>query len=355
MIRIVKTLGFSVIFIFVLIIIFLVSYKALKTGDSSKSLSIFEKTKKVTTPPEISGWVAWWDEEKAYDLIQNNPGKLSYVSPVWFMVGSDLRLTDIGSTDKVKIIKDLKSVNLVVIPSLGSSLSGQDLSPLFNDQDKSRDLIENLTNKLITIGADGVDVDLEGIKLSDKDKFSLFLDQLKNQMKKNNLKMSVTIHAQTETNEWEGVLGQDIKRIGEIADEVRIMTYDKHSAGSGPGAISPIKWMEEVALFNSTLIDKNKIVLGIPSYGYVWTKDGDAKGQQFDEFYDYLKGLNYEDSRDASSKELVVRTDDFTGWLSDSFAMQSKIENLRAAGYNRFIIWHLGGMDEKFFEKDWAN
>jgi len=346
MVRIVRTLGFSVIFIFILIIILFVSYKALKSVDSAK---------KVMTPPEISGWAAWWDEEKAYDLIQNNPGKIYCVSPVWFMVGSDLKLTDIGSSDKAEIVKELKSENVLTFPSLGSNLSGQDLSPLFNDQDKSRELIESLTNRLIGLGVDGVDVDLEGIEMSDKDKFSLFLQQLSSQMKKNNLSMSVTIHAQTGTIEWEGVLGQDIKRIGEIADEVRIMTYDKHSAGSGPGAISPIKWMQEVALFNSAFIDKNKIVLGIPSYGYVWTKDGDAKGLQFDEFNDYLKGLNYEDSRDASSKELVVRTDDFTGWLSDSFAMQSKIENLRAAGYNRFIIWHLGGMDEKFFEKDWAN
>src|SRR4030043_2492819 len=189
------------------------------------------------------------------------------------LINSNLDLVDKGRVDKVRVINDMKNYGISVLPSLGSELNAEEFGQFLNSQQKIDSLIDNFVNQLTSLGADGADIDLEGIKKEDKDAFSQFLLKLSEKFKNNNLELVVTVHAQTEKVEWEGVLGQDLKRIGEVADYVRVMAYDKHSASTGPGGISPIHWIKDVAVYNSHFIDKDKIVIGVPSYSYVWTED----------------------------------------------------------------------------------
>lgn len=311
------------------------------------------RTKVQLPPPKLSGWIAWWKEQQGYETEQKFPEKIRSVSPVWFMIDKNLNLANIGSINRKKAIEDLKAKNIEILPSLGSELTGEDLSLLLNNDRRIDGLISTLIGRLNILNVDGLDIDLEGIKREDKDAFSSFLSKISIQLKKRDLKMTVTVHAQTTKAVWKGVEGQDLKRIGEIADQIRIMVYDEHSTDTTEGAIASFNWIDDVAKYNLKLIDKEKIVIGIPSYGYIWTKKGDSRGLQFDEFYNYLQGKNYSQSRDNGSGEIVFKGDNFSGWLSDQDAMTKKIERLRALGINKFIIWHLGGMDEKFFDKNW--
>lgn len=309
-------------------------------------------SQKKLPPPSVSGWIAWWKEDPAYEMLTKYPGEIESVSPVWFMVGSKLELTGIGKYDKNLAVEKLRNLNIKILPSLGSELSSDQISVFLNDEAISEALIGKLTAELVGLGVTGLDVDLENIKKEDKEAFNSFLERLSRSLKTKNLKLSITIHAQTGRIVWDGVLGQDVKKIGEIADEVRIMAYDEHSASTKEGSIASLAWIKEVALYNAKLISKDKIVIGIPSYGYVWTSD-DAKGLQYDEFYAYLADKQYESKRDKESAEEIFSSPDFIGYLSDSTAMTEKIDSLRALGFNRFVIWNLGGMDEKFFETSW--
>ena len=330
------------------------SFLILKNINIIVDKEIEKKTnyQELNITPEVSGWIAWWKEEEAYNMIQKYPSKFKSISPVWFFINSNLDLVDKGRVDKVRVINDMKNYGISVLPSLGSELNAEEFGQFLNSQQKIDSLIDNFVNQLTSLGADGADIDLEGIKKEDKDAFSQFLLKLSEKFNNNNLELVVTVHAQTEKVEWEGVLGQDLKRIGEVADYVRVMAYDKHSASTGPGAISPINWIKDVAIYNSRFIDKDKIVIGVPSYSYVWTEDG-CEGMQFDELNKYLKGKKYTQKRDNESKELVFQSDKFSAWLSDSESIIEKIESLRRIGFNKFVIWHLGGMDEKLFEKSW--
>lgn len=345
-----------IIFFIILVVLTLISVFTLKVSPFLKekrgNVSSLTGTKTLSQP-QISGWVAWWEEPKAYDLIKRHPEWFSSVSPVWFMVDENLQFKEIGINNKNEIVKTLHDLNIKVLPSLGSELTGQELSNFLNDQTKVSILTTDITTNLLRLGVDGLDVDLESIKEADKDKFSYFLRDLADSLKKNKLTLSVTVHAQTSTVEWEGVLGQDLGEIGKITDEIRIMAYDKHSAGTKEGAIAPISWIKEVTRYNSKFIDKDKIVIGIPSYGYVWTS-GDSVGLQFNEFQKYIENTSYSKRLDPESGELVFTSDDYIGWLSDSYAMNNKIEAVRELGFNKFVIWHLGGMDENFFEKVWS-
>jgi len=339
----------------VVLLIFFLFFRYRNIFDNKVDFtSKLSDTNKTLLSPQISGWAAWWEEPKAYELAAKYPNKFLTLSPVWFMVDENLELKEVGIKEKKEVVLKLHNLGIKVLPSLGSELTGGEMSPLFSDQDKKETLIKKLTDYIINLGADGLDVDLESIKESDKDSFTNFLREIADNVHDNKLTISVTVHAQTSKLEWEGVLGQDLEEIGKLADEVRIMVYDKHSASTQSGPIAPISWIKDVVKYNAKLIDNEKIVIGIPSYGYIWTESY-SKGLQYDEFQNYIKNTEYTKHIDTDSGELVFTTDDYEGWLSDSNAMKNKIDEVRSLGFNRFIIWHLGGMDEKFFEQIWPD
>ena len=300
---------------------------------------------------QISGWVAWWKDQEAYELITDHPGVFKEISPVWYLINSDFKVSLAGSGNKEEIVKKLQSQGISVIPTLGSELSSGQFSQFINDGIKIKNVIDYLVNNLLLTNADGLDVDLENINENDRDKFTSFINRLARGLKEKNLKLSVTIHAQTGNDDWEGTKGQDIAKLAELADEIRIMTYDKHTTSTEPGAIAPISWIKEVAAYNERLAPKEKIVFGLPSYSYIWPKKADPQGLQFDEFNSYLNKtkLPITKTRDSESHELKIQSSDFTAWLSDSYAIKGKIDTLTSLGFGKFIIWHIGGMDEEFF------
>lgn len=316
-------------------------------------LELMGRTVKIEGPPEIYGWVAWWKEQQAYDLVASRAGQIKSVSPVWWRINEEMESENTGKMNRKEIIAQMKQLGVLVIPSLGSEMTGEKLSPLFNDKEVTQKVIAELITGMGSLEIDGLDVDLEGIAKSDRESFVQFLSEIKKIAEAQNLRLSVTIQAQDGKNFWFGAEGQDIKAIGEIADEVRIMAYDRHSASSDPGAIAPLDWNREVASYNLKLIPREKIVMGVPSYGYIWPEGGSAKGLQWDEFYEYLEGEEYASDRDRGSGELEFSGDGFVGWLSDGEAMRIKIEQYRKLGLNRFAIWHLGGLDGEFFDITW--
>jgi|WetSurMetagenome_2_1015567.scaffolds.fasta_scaffold00385_4 spore germination protein len=338
--------------IIILLIFFVLAIVFVFINSVGKKV-VVNKISQPLPQPEISGWVAWWKEEQAYDLIEKYQGKIKNVSPVWFIIGDDYKLANVGKIDRRRVIADLKKEKIKVLPTLGTELTAEKLSRFLNNERLIDNFIFQLTNEIISLNTNGIDIDIENIKRQDRDKFTLFLSKLSAELVKNNLLLSVTVNAQTANEKSEEGSTQDLKKIGKIASEVRIMVYDKHSAASGPGAIAPLDWAESVVSYSTQFVDINKIVIGIPSYGYIWTNNKDASGLQYDEFRKYLENKKYSQSVNGASGETVVNGNDFVGWLSDSQAMIKKIENLRKNGINKFIIWNLGGMDSSFFEKIW--
>jgi spore germination protein YaaH len=62
----------------------------------------------------------------------------------------------------------------------------------------------------------------------------------------------------------------DYRAIGRAADRVRIMAYNLHADDTRAGPMAPLAWVDRVAYFASTMIDPNKVELGIPLFAYDW-------------------------------------------------------------------------------------
>lgn len=306
--------------------------------------------------PVLTGWVAWWKEDPGYKMISAQKGSISEVSPFWFRLNNDLEYDQKGNLSKrTEIIDNLKKDKIKIYPTLSALFGDKNIHLLLNNSEKQKVLIDRLVTDLKSLKVDGLDLDFEGINKSDKSRFVTFVSDLKRELEKNKMVLVVTLQAQTGKNDPDVVKGQDLKSLGQVADEIRIMAYDKHGTFSGAGAITPNDWLKNVVIYCKSVVPDEKLVIGLPSYGYIWPINGPANGYQFDEFSLYIKesSESVKTIRDSDSGEMIYEGQTFTGYLSDAESIKQKMLLVRDLGINKFSIWNLGGMDESFFNFSW--
>ena len=66
--------------------------------------------------------------------------------------------------------------------------------------------------------------------------------------------------------------GLDYKAIGEAVSAVLIMTYDYGYVSGPPMAVSPLPKVQETLSYAVTRIPRQKLLMGIPNYGYNWPR-----------------------------------------------------------------------------------
>lgn len=142
---------------------------------------------------------------------------------------------------------------------------------LLNSASKER-LMDELLSAMMTLDFAGVDVDFEYILAEDRDLFTEFVAELRRRMNANGYRVSVALAPKTSADQ-PGLLyeGKDYRGLGEAADEVLLMTYEWGYKYGPAMAVAPLNKVRQVVEYALTEIPAEKILLGIPNYGYDWT------------------------------------------------------------------------------------
>lgn len=302
--------------------------------------------------PEISVWIPYWEEKRALGSLEDSAEKIKTISPMWYKLTSDGQLQEIPSSHKKEILDLAKKAGIPVIPTIGNDFDPQRVNLYLAryQVQESENLVEIAKQK----GFGGWDLDWEEIDGQDKEQFSAFVSSLAEKLHRENLKLIVTVHAQTgTTNQWVGTKGQDLKVIGEAADQVRIMAYDFHSSTSHAGPVTPLDKLQEALSYNLSVIPREKIIIGLPTYGYDWVGE---KGEplQFTNFEERLNKYQVVASRDKDSMALTAQYrqngENHTVWFEDAQSLAAKIKLAQSFGVSRFCLWHLGGEDPAIWQ-----
>ena len=133
-------------------------------------------------------------------------------------------------------------------------------------------LLDQLLNVLSAKAYVGVDVDFEFLMAEDTDRFVFFLRRLHDLLNKNG-KILLADLAPKSYDDQSGLLveGLDYQAIGAAVDYVFLMTYEWGYAGGPPMAVAPLPQIQEVLRYASRSIAKEKLLLGLPWYGYRWS------------------------------------------------------------------------------------
>lgn len=133
-------------------------------------------------------------------------------------------------------------------------------------------LIQNLLQEMEENGYQGVDVDFEYILPEDRDFITTFVEKLTEASNEQGKTVSVALAPKTSAGQ-KGLLyeGKDYAGLGEAADQVLLMTYEWGYTYGPPMAVAPLNKVRQVVEYALTEIPSEKILLGIPNYGYDWT------------------------------------------------------------------------------------
>ncbi|MDA8440802.1 MAG: glycosyl hydrolase family 18 protein [Peptococcaceae bacterium] len=134
--------------------------------------------------------------------------------------------------------------------------------------------VSNLVNLTTTKGWDGISIDIERTPPGDRNNFSAFIKELGAALKAKDKVLNVSVPAKFidyPADLWAGAY--DYAKIGQGADQIVLMTYDEHGLGTTAGPIASHDFVDKVISFAITKIPREKLVQGIPVYGYDWASN----------------------------------------------------------------------------------
>ena len=262
-----------------------------------------------TSTFEITGWMPYWRSATSTMDVMPHLDVVTEVNPFVYTLKTDGTLVDNGNLTEEpwkSFIEEAKKKNVRVIPTIMSG-SGDTIHALLSNS-KSRIAFEDAIAKEVKDkGFDGIDIDFEGKKYETREHFSNFLKGLKQRL--GTQWLMCTIEARTPIGDLyygsdipagAGMYANDLKAINQHCDRVRIMTYDQQRAdlrlaetaadkGELYAPVADPAWVEKVVRLMTQEIDKNKLLIGIPTYGYEWVVTAYADNQYT---YDILWTFN---------------------------------------------------------------
>ena len=306
----------------------------------------------------VSGNLVFWDQSRGFDAIVANADVFSEISPFWYHVASDGRVvpytTGSGATyEDAEILSFLQSRGILVIPTVANIVDGVWNGPLVSaiiaDPALTATNITSLVDLAVARGYDGIDLDYEDLRATDRAAVTAFVEQLAAALHGQGKLLTINVYAKTsEPGSWDGPQAQDWWALGQAADEVRIMTYEYSWSTSAPGPISPIGWVTDVIGFARTAIQASKIMQGIPFYGYDWvgrTGTDLVWSGAMSLAAQYSATINWDSASESPWFEYVATSTRHTVWFENAASVAAKLTVTTAHDIAGVTLWRLGGED----------
>lgn len=330
--------------------------------------TIMYSQKEITTMPpgnaaahQVIGYFAEWDQQRGFQTIQDHVRVFTSISPFWYRLDASGNIVHYinDSYEDPRILTFLRANNIQIIPVIANVYEGtwndEVVRDILNDPQRRDAHVKAIVDLVVSRQYDGIDIDYENLRGSDRDVVSQFLTQLSDALHAQNKLLTVDVFAKTyEPGESSSARAQDWHIIGQVADQVRIMIYNYHWMSSAPGPIAPITWADQVAAFATSLIPREKIILGFGLYGIDWIgKSGNEF--QWQELTD-LATLHKESIQwdETSMSPWFQYTDkqgeEHTVWFENAASVSAKLDLVTKYQVAGVHFWRLGGEDPQTWD-----
>jgi spore germination protein YaaH len=296
-----------------------------------------------------SVWIAPWIAD-ALPAIQKNAGAMQESNPVWYVWNADGSIAKVWNSENPTWRAAMTGTELLptIQNVVSGSFDGATAAKVLGNA-TSRDAHVNAIVSLVATNAfDGIDVDYERVPAASRADFTAFVSSLASKLHAQGKKLSITVYAKTsDSQNWNGPGAEDWSAIGGLADTVKIMAYDYHWETSDAGAITPLSWLDQVAAFAESAIPAQKIIVGLPWYGYDWPSSGTAATVSYAAAMQHAQSSNAPIAHDAGSGEATYTYGGRTVFFQDAQSYSAKLNMLQQkhGGIGGVAHWVAGDED----------
>ena len=302
----------------------------------------------------VCGWLPYWVQSQAFQSLQNHAELFRSISPFWYQVSASGDVVNFTGAEDSSILSFASARGISVVPLITNEFNSQLISTVLNDPVIRQRHVQAIVNKVSQMNYAGIDIDYENLFVRDREVFVVFLQELKTALSGLNKLLVVTVHAKTDpTGGWSGAEAHDYVGIGQSADIVRIMGYDYHWQGGTPGSIAPADWVDAVLAYAVSVIPRNKIELGIPTYGYDWPQGQPATGVTYGDAVSTANRYNVPIITNAQLGPHFTYSANGLNhevWFVDALSFSTLLDLVNKYDIRGICIWYLSAEDPKIYD-----
>jgi peptidoglycan-N-acetylglucosamine deacetylase len=296
--------------------------------------------------PIVFGFYVNWDPASIVSLRQNL-ARLTHLLPEWLSLKDGDG--DVEDNSDEQVIRIAHDANLPILAEINNyraekGWQAEDLHRVLNNAGARQNLIDNIYSNLVEHKFNGVNIDFEQLKDSDREKMIAFMSALSAKLKPAG--MILTESVPTDDSAY------DLKRLGEICDYIVPMVYDEHYQSGAPGPVASENWFYNQLETLAKVVPPSKTVIGFGNYGYDWII-GSNKGGVEVSYGDVIAAA--EANKDASvawdqtMENPVLRYQSGSNrhevWFLDAVTALNQVQDISDDGFRGVALWRLGGED----------
>jgi len=325
----------------------------------------------------VGCWIPFWHKAAGARRVRNHIRLFDEISPFAYLVHPDGRLRDMTRDrpgDWRRLFAAARPQGVEIIPTVVWQ-DGNAIHALLNHRFRRRAHVKALVKLVTRRRFAGIDINYEGKRVEDRDRFTRFLGELGDALHAQGAKLVCTVetrstdqppanHSPAASMAW----ANDYEALGRVCDRVRLMAYDQWFATHGsshwtgttrephaPG--SGVRWVEQVVRRALRHIPAHKLELGVPTYGWLF----ELKGKPTQWSYRRHSALSYvrtqrlitrfkAKTQRAAGGELKIlysrRGERRVGYLADAASVRAKFRLARRLGLRGVVLFKVEGEED---------
>lgn len=198
---------------------------------------------------------------------------LTYLTIFGYGFTTEGTLIETPDEELIQLAKQFQVGPVMLLSSIteDGNFSSERASQLFQNEQLQNRVIDEILRVMQEKGYIGLDIDFEFIEAADEEAYLSFLENVANRLHAEGYFVNADLAPKTSAAQT-GLLyeAHNYAAVGAISDTVLVMTYEWGYTYGPPMAVAPINKVREVLNYAVTEIPPQKILMGIPNYGYDW-------------------------------------------------------------------------------------
>ncbi len=217
-------------------------------------------------------YLSYGSYQTQLEYVALSQNSFSVISPSYFNIASDgsLQVEEISQG----YVETMHEKNVKIVPFLSNHWDKRGGSLAL---ERVESLAEEIVDAVLSYNLDGVNVDIENVSHQYREKYTELVRLLRQKLpKEKEVSVAVAANPKGWMLGWHG--SYDYKELGKYADHLFVMAYDEHYNGGEAGPVASIAFVEASIQYALKYVPKEKVVLGVPFFGRIWSEDKSVKG-----------------------------------------------------------------------------
>jgi spore germination protein YaaH len=312
--------------------------------------------------------------QKSVNALTAHIDKIGLLVPTWYGVDGQGLVN--GGPDRY-VLDLARQHRLPVMPIMSMSAGRNGFHALLHDETAKQHMLQAMLQQATEHGYAGYQFDFENIAWTDRDAYTLLVQQAAQTLHKHGFTLSIAVVPNAPGHAGEGAFSKwmwqywrgayDLAALGRYADLICLMTYDQHTRWTTPGPVQGMPWMLQQLHYALTLVPKQKLSLGIALYGYRWytgnpvREDGSESSNIAATYIDADESMPLARQQNATVQWDPVEheswyyfyRDDMREWvfMPDAHSFRDRYAVVKQDGLEGFCAWVLGAEDPSVWDE----